>query len=207
MKCIDVQRLILPFINGELSITELEEFLEHIHKCPDCFDELEVYYALISGMRQLDEDKELSNDFHKDLILLIKNSEERIKNHKQLHSRKKVGLIVIIMFVAIASSYRLGGYVVEDVKKKEKESVYQFDELFHLNNGYFNYREDNQLFESRLPKQIRNNMVDIYKYLLEVDKISADKLMEEYNDILWFYGDYPNNYGLLGTDYNETLLH
>jgi len=63
----EAQSLITRFINDELEIVELEEFIKHIESCSECREELEVYYALLTAMKQLDEDKNLSQDFSQEL--------------------------------------------------------------------------------------------------------------------------------------------
>ncbi|HPU63531.1 MAG TPA: zf-HC2 domain-containing protein [Mobilitalea sp.] len=67
MTCMEAQSLITRFINDELEIVELEEFIKHIESCSECREELEVYYALLTAMKQLDEDKNLSQDFSQEL--------------------------------------------------------------------------------------------------------------------------------------------
>ena len=63
MTCTETQSLIKAFINDELNINEQEEFIQHIESCPNCREELEVYYAILTAMKQLDEDKNLSGDY------------------------------------------------------------------------------------------------------------------------------------------------
>ena len=55
MTCRDAQRLVTPYINGSITDQELEEFLKHIDSCPDCREELEIYFTVDVGIRQLDE--------------------------------------------------------------------------------------------------------------------------------------------------------
>ena len=52
MKCHDVQRMIQGFIEKRLTDEQLEAFLEHIASCRDCYDELEVYYMITTGLRR-----------------------------------------------------------------------------------------------------------------------------------------------------------
>lgn len=165
MTCIDTQRLITPFIQGELEIDQLEEFVNHVKNCPDCMEELEVYYVLISGMKQLDEDKVLSNDFHQDLMNMIKRSEDRIFHYKFLHIRKRIVLIVLITLTAIASSFRLTELVVDEINK---ESDFLVDNLF------ISYEDP------RVKTLILENIADIYAYLYENDPESAKKIKERY---------------------------
>ena len=54
MICKEVQRLLVPYINGELEAKEEDEFVRHVRQCPECYEELEVYATVFAGIRQLD---------------------------------------------------------------------------------------------------------------------------------------------------------
>ena len=54
MNCKETQRLLVPYINGELEAREEETFVRHIRHCPECNEELEVYSTVFAGIRQLD---------------------------------------------------------------------------------------------------------------------------------------------------------
>lgn len=104
MTCMDAQNLITPFIRGQLDMAKLEEFLAHINGCPICMEELDVYYALLTAMEQLDDDKELSNNYSEDLKLKIKEYEEMIRRAKARRIRKRFYfLFVMVTFVMISS--------------------------------------------------------------------------------------------------------
>ena len=55
MNCQETQRLVMPYIQDELTPEELEGFLEHVEACPDCREELEIYFTVALGLRQLEE--------------------------------------------------------------------------------------------------------------------------------------------------------
>ena len=54
MKCEETLSKIDGYINNNLSYREMEDFLEHIKNCPDCYDELETYYTITVGMKYLE---------------------------------------------------------------------------------------------------------------------------------------------------------
>ena len=54
MNCKQAQRLLVPYINGELDEKEEGEFVKNIRHCPECYEELEVYSTVFAGIRQLD---------------------------------------------------------------------------------------------------------------------------------------------------------
>jgi uncharacterized membrane protein YukC len=90
------QGQITAFINDELNITELDKFIDHIDSCEDCKEELEVYYTLLTAMKQLDEDKNLSDDFNQELKEKLDKTQEKIIHLRYNYYRKK-GVMVIIL--------------------------------------------------------------------------------------------------------------
>ena len=48
MNCRTAEGMVNGYINHELSLKELEEFLDHIQTCSSCYDELETYF-IFSG--------------------------------------------------------------------------------------------------------------------------------------------------------------
>ena len=54
MTCMEAEKMVVPYMKDELSPTELEDFLDHIKTCENCREELEIYYTVSVGLRQLD---------------------------------------------------------------------------------------------------------------------------------------------------------
>ncbi|MDO4260691.1 MAG: zf-HC2 domain-containing protein [Eubacteriales bacterium] len=79
MNCKQTQRLLMPYINGELDEKEEEEFVKHVRRCPECREELEVYSTVFAGIRQLDGSQE-----HVDYRTLVEDylqtSEEDVRD-------------------------------------------------------------------------------------------------------------------------------
>ena len=36
MTCMEAEKMVIPYINDQLSVTELEDFIEHIKTCENC---------------------------------------------------------------------------------------------------------------------------------------------------------------------------
>jgi hypothetical protein len=185
MNCIETQRLIVPFINDELNMEQLEEFIHHVHSCPNCMEELEVYYVLLAGMKQLDEDKELSTNFNQDLKDLLSLSEDRIIHNKFLHIRKRIVLIILITLVAIVSSFRIGEFVVEDVLNGDKKSDFMLDNVFFVDNPVQFDNTTGGNGNTGLNGMILNNLSDIYVYLKTNDPKGAKLMEEKLGDRIW----------------------
>ena len=55
MTCVEAEKMVVPYMKDELSPTELEDFLDHIHTCENCRGELEIHYMVDVGLKKLDE--------------------------------------------------------------------------------------------------------------------------------------------------------
>ena len=62
MTCREAERLVTPYIQDKLSGDELEAFLEHLEHCRNCQEELEIYFMVDVGLKQLDTGKYISLD-------------------------------------------------------------------------------------------------------------------------------------------------
>ena len=67
MNCQNAQSMVLNFINNKIDKEETKAFIEHVRDCKDCWEELEIYYVMLVGLKQLDEGEELAADFRKKL--------------------------------------------------------------------------------------------------------------------------------------------
>lgn len=101
MKCHDAQRMISEFIEKKLTDQQLEGFLEHIETCQDCYDELEVYYMITIGLRQLDEDHTGTMDLKRNLKDFLAEQERELSMRKKLAARrrfaKKAGIVLLLV--------------------------------------------------------------------------------------------------------------
>lgn len=61
MTCKEAQALVIPYINQQLSMDEVEAFIEHVRGCKVCQEELEIYYIAMVGVRQLDTEGDISD--------------------------------------------------------------------------------------------------------------------------------------------------
>jgi len=73
MTCKEAESLVIPYIRHELDQDDelMEEFLDHIDSCADCKEELEIYYTVEAGIRQLDNDTgsyNIKGDMEEDLL-------------------------------------------------------------------------------------------------------------------------------------------
>lgn len=83
MDCKETQRLLVSYINGELDAGEESEFVRHIRRCPECYEELGVYATVFAGVRQLDGGEE-EIDYRTLVEDSLENSEEDVRDERFL---------------------------------------------------------------------------------------------------------------------------
>lgn len=54
LTCKEAEKMVMPYIDGSLGEEDLEAFLHHVNGCPSCKEELEIYFTVYVGLRQLD---------------------------------------------------------------------------------------------------------------------------------------------------------
>ena len=96
MNCRTAEGMVNGYINHELSLKELEEFLDHIQTCSSCYDELETYFIVHEAMQQLDDNDSGSvMDFKRLLEQDIRRSRRYIRQKRWLH------FLSVIFFMAV----------------------------------------------------------------------------------------------------------
>lgn len=119
MECMEAQRKITDFINGKLDRNTTEEFLQHIEKCRECKEELEIYYIFFIGIKQLDEDKMGVLNLHMDFEQHLAIVNEKMRRQRLFLLEKKVTFIIILILVVLWVSVGAIDYlsVEEDTRK------------------------------------------------------------------------------------------
>ena len=98
LNCQEAQSLIVPFIKSELTIEQAKEFFEHIDNCADCKEELEVYYILLIGLKQLDEEDPESSDLHGQFEKHLNHARAEVTRP---YLRKSTRMALLLALVAV----------------------------------------------------------------------------------------------------------
>lgn len=116
MNCLEAQGLIMKYVNNELSGLKLEDFLKHIDSCPDCKEELEIYYILTTGMNQLDNDYVDTYNFHEAFEKQLDRSRKDIDISSRGYLVKIImfDLIILLMAVLLTTDTSYKEYIQED---------------------------------------------------------------------------------------------
>jgi len=116
MDCKRVMELMTRFINERLDNDDVHGFLEHIDSCPECREELEVNYSLMTAMKQLDEDVDLSDDYIGELNQKIETCYLDELKRKRACIRRRIVLGVVIVLLILQ-----GGITVKETRKEEDQ--------------------------------------------------------------------------------------
>ena len=111
MNCVRAQQLVKPYLDGLLSDRELEEFLDHMQNCQDCFDELEVYFSIYRTLDNVDE----KGDYNFTKKLHAKLEDSRMYLRRRYQGKAVRALVILVAEMAVvcafwAMMYLPGGY-------------------------------------------------------------------------------------------------
>lgn len=132
MTCLEAQSNIIAYIENGLDKDKKIEFLKHIQNCNDCKEELDIYYTMIEGMRQMDDNIPLTKDFHQAL-------EERIERDlKQTRKKKEFAAYTFSLILIGIAGFAIIGYINflniihadEQNKLKEMQGEYYYSDTF-----------------------------------------------------------------------------
>ena len=161
MTCLEAQSNIMAFIDGKLSDDEVTSFVRHMQNCKNCSEELEIYYTLIIGMRKLDNNEDLPQNFK----TLLEEDLDKAKNKVQKAKRFKISTfgVFFIAFVMVLSLYygRIlhKVYITEQIITKERQG-----DFYYLDN-WDEYMEfsDNDIIVNQKNKYIKKEKTTYQK--------------------------------------------
>lgn len=130
MNCLDFQGMMIPYINGELSDKQKEQFMEHIGGCADCKEELEIYYIILTSIKQMDEDSQMSDDFHAEYLKLLKRTEKELARRRKERIRRRIAFPMLVGAAVLLTGLSVtnGGPEQEYEEKSNFEMKFRFSE-------------------------------------------------------------------------------
>ena len=99
--CLEAQKMIEPYLEGNLSDEEMRRFIEHIDGCPECHEELEIFYTVYEA---LEDDEETIRETVS-LDETIRRSKSRLS---RLQTARKVRIGVFLTAFSLAFLVILG---------------------------------------------------------------------------------------------------
>lgn len=91
MDCKEAESHVNDYIDGTMTVSQLETFLKHVRNCKSCYDELETYYTIRVAMSYLEEGQAHSYNIKE---MLSEDMKERIGISFALKSGKRLALVL-----------------------------------------------------------------------------------------------------------------
>jgi hypothetical protein len=146
MTCFEAQEMILRYLNDDLNDKELEEFLKHISQCETCYEELEIYFTLLTGLKQLDDDKIFTLDFKKSCVKKLATSKNYLTTK---HRRKVVKKVYLALVIGVLGPLTLS-FEASEINNKNipvytdvKDSDYDLEYINFSSKKLDDFLEDN----------------------------------------------------------------
>lgn len=106
MTCQETQASIMAFIEDTLPKEDTIPFIDHVTSCSECMDELEVYYIMMSGMKELDQGVQGNTDFRQALLDELDERYEKIELENE-----RSNLLLIVIFALMLITIIVGGFL------------------------------------------------------------------------------------------------
>ncbi len=120
MDCKRAMELMTEFINEQLDAEDVQAFLDHIDSCPECREELEVTYSLMTAMKQLDEDTDLSDNYIEELNQKIETCYLDELKRKRSCVRRRIVLGIVVVLLVL-----LNGITVKETRREEDRRFFR----------------------------------------------------------------------------------
>ena len=109
----------MAFIDGKLSDAEVVDFVRHMQSCKNCSEELEIYYTLIVGMRKLDNNEDLPQNFK----TLLNEDLDNAKNKVQKAKRFKFSTFGVFFVAFVFVLFLFYGRILQKVHTIEQITI------------------------------------------------------------------------------------
>ena len=137
MDCHEAQALINKYVHNELDVNTLEDFLLHVEQCPDCMEELEVYYIVFQGFRRLDEDDNIAVNYHEEFLNTLSLNEDKIRHFHSAYIFRRISFLLLLIVVMVVSTLSINLEEVQDNLIYRSEGKSEFD----LPTYFFKHRK------------------------------------------------------------------
>ena len=99
MNCKKAEKEITDFLNKEMDIYKLSDFLSHIDKCEDCKEELSIQFLVTEGLNALENGD--SYDLNNSLDARLAEARHSISVNRRLFWIRNIAFgVVIAVFIA-----------------------------------------------------------------------------------------------------------
>ena len=100
MTCKEFEKIIPDYMQKKLDFIVEKQFVEHLHACPTCKEELNIQFLVEEGLVRLEDGRAF--DLQKEIKGLLKESDRKIRVHEK--SVKFGRIMEIIIMVAVLAA-------------------------------------------------------------------------------------------------------
>ena len=93
MNCKETQHCIHLFLKDELDRDTEQKFVEHVHSCSECMEELTIEYLLLEGISRLENADDI------DVQSELEDKLNRTMNRKKVCRQLKAGLFLVAALI------------------------------------------------------------------------------------------------------------
>ncbi|MBQ7797459.1 MAG: zf-HC2 domain-containing protein, partial [Lachnospiraceae bacterium] len=97
----EAEKMVVSYIHDELTIDELDDFLDHVESCDNCMEELEIHYMVDVGLKKLDED-DATYDIVGDLMRKLESSARELQRFSVFQITKYAVSTLMSMWLLLA---------------------------------------------------------------------------------------------------------
>ncbi len=105
MECTQALSWIVPYSEGRLRRKQKEQFLLHVCNCKSCYEELDIHFIVVQGVKGLEDDTPRDFDFTHMLQERIQSELKEIRHKKVLNV--VIILLLFILIVAVVAMYMI----------------------------------------------------------------------------------------------------
>ena len=99
MDCKEFERMIPDFVDKKLDYAITKCFVEHLHNCPNCKEELNIQFLIEEGLVRLEEGSAF--DLQKEMRDLLNEAGRKIRFHERCLFWGRLVETIVILGVAV----------------------------------------------------------------------------------------------------------
>lgn len=95
ISCSECEKMIYPYLDNALSISDIEIIYNHIKNCPSCMEELTIQFLVTEGIEAVDK----SDNYN-----LVKSLNNKLRDTERLLQRARISRVVTVILLGVILS-------------------------------------------------------------------------------------------------------
>lgn len=169
MNCLQCQSKITQYIEEKLSENEIQDFIHHVKECSNCYEELDIYYTLLIGMKYLDNEENLPVDFRLQLNERLNQDASMLQRRKRIKiSFWFIGLVTVVGILTVSGVlYNKHIYNLRQEELLSQQGTYYFKD----NVAPFLFLSPGEHYKLEEPEPLKQDYFSsVEEYLKEVEE-------------------------------------